>query len=227
MVAEPVADDARRRALAAALYRPDAARLVIIGEAPPPRRFFFYGDSLFFRYTQRAFARVLPEVEARDPGWFLALFRALGGWRIDVCDAPHRLTRGGTDDVSDCLPAFERLWAAQPRDPEALVIVSPKRLLASLPETVAQTVVATLPPPGQWNAHREAFLRDLPALLLRYVGKEALRDAARSVDTEYAGQDFEIARACAEGAEDDALRRLVRGHAREAVLLAALGEGNG
>ena len=221
-MAEPVDDESegRRRALAAALYRPDMAKLIILGEAPPPERFFYFGDSLFFRYTQRAFSALLPERE--DPGWFLAWFRAMGGWRIDVCDAPRRATKGGADDVSDCLPAFEERWRAQPRDPEALVIVSPKRLVAALPEAIRSEVTESVPPPGQWNAHREAFLRDLPALVERYLGREMVRGAVRAVDADDATLDFEIARACAEGIGETELRRLVRGHPREPVLLAAL-----
>lgn len=219
-------DEARRRALAAELYRPETARLIIVGEAPPPERFFFYGDSLFFRYTQHAFAGVLPEAGRRDAGWFLALFRELGGWRTDVCDAPRRATKGGADDVSDCLPAFERRWRAQPRDGEALVIVSPKRLVPALPEAVRREVTAALPPPGQWNAHRQAFLRELGWLLERHVGREGLQRAARAVNAraDDARLDFEIARACAEGAEYEELRRLIRGHEREAALSAALQE---
>jgi len=89
-----------------ALYRPDVARLIIVGEAPPPARFFYTGDSLFFRFTRQAFATLLPEIERHDAGWFLALFRALGGWRIDVCDAPQRATKGGSDDISHCLDRF-------------------------------------------------------------------------------------------------------------------------
>jgi hypothetical protein len=201
------------------------AELIVLGEAPPPERFFYFGDSLFFRYTQRAFAALLPEVETRDAGWFLALFCGLGGWRIDVCDAPRRPTRGGAEDVSDCLAAFEARWAAQPRDPEALVIVSPKRLVAALPAAVRREVVASVPPPGQWNAHRQAFLRELPALLERHLGRGRLRAASRAVDPDDAALDFEIARACAEGAEDAKLRRLLRGHPREAALLAALEQG--
>jgi len=208
----------------AALYQPGIARLIIVGEAPPPERFFFYGDSLFFRHTRQAFADVLPEVARRDAGWFLALFREIGGWRIDVCDAPRRATKGGADDVSDCLPAFERRWRAQPRDGEAVVIVSPKRLLPALPEAVRKEVTAALPPPGQWNAHRQAFLRDLAWLLERHVGREDLRRAARAVNerADDAALDFEIARACAEGADGEELRRLIRGHERDAALGAVL-----
>ena len=199
--------------------------MIILGEAPPPDRFFYTGDSLFFRFTRQAFASLLPEIERRDAGWFLALFRALGGWRIDVCETPQRATKGGSDDIAHCLPAFERRWAAQPRDAEALVVVSPKRLLPSLPEGIRAQVTAALAPPGQWNAHREAFLRDLPALVVRHVGQEALRAAARDLDADDAALDFEIARACAEGAPDEELRRLLRGHPREAALRTAFGQG--
>jgi len=205
----------------AALYRPNVARLVIVGEAPPPDRFFYTGDSLFFQYTRRAFATLLPKVERHDAGWFLAFFRQLGGWRIDVCDAPQRATKGGSDDITHCLNAFERRWAAQPKDDEAVVLVSPKRLLPALPESIQEQVTATLAPPGQWNAHRQAFLRDLPALVERHVGRDSLRAAAQTVDEEDARLDFDIARACAEGANDDELRRLLRGHPRENELGAA------
>lgn len=193
------------------------------GEAPPPERFFYFGDSLFFRYIVRAFASIVPEAAREDASWFLAFFQALGGWRIDVCDAPKRATKGGADDddIADCLPAFERRWEGQARDSEALVIVSPKRLVPVLPERVRNEVTASIPPPGQWNAHREAFLRDLPALVLRHLGREALRDAVRQVDPDDARLDFEIARACAEGVDEAEMRRLARGHPREAELIAA------
>ncbi len=209
---------APQRALVSALYRPDVARLIIVGEAPPPDRFFYTGDSLFFQYTRRAFAALLPAVGPHDAGWFLAFFRALGGWRIDVCDAPQRATKGGSDDVGHCLCAFERRWAAQPKDDEAVVLVSPKRLLPALPENIRQQVTATLAPPGQWNAHRQAFLRDLPALLERHVGRDRLGEAAQTIDENDARLDFDIARACAQGAGDEELRRLLRAHPREKEL---------
>ncbi len=64
-----------------------------------------------------------------------------------------------------------------------------------------------------------------PALLARHVGRDRLRAAARAVDPDDAALDFGIARACAEGAEGDELRRLLRGHPREAALLTAVGWG--
>lgn len=196
------------------------ARLIILGEAPPPERFFFYGDSLFLRYLRRAFFPLLPEAETKGADWFLAYFRALGGWRTDVCDAPQRRAKGGADDVSGCMEEFLRRWEAQPRDPEAIRIVSPKRLIAELPETVRSAGVFGVPPPGQWNAHRQAFLREVGGLLERYIGRDELRRVAGTVDPDDAALDFEIARTCAEGADADEIRRLLKGHPREAALRA-------
>ncbi len=215
--------DARpRRDLAAALYRPDVARLIIIGEAPPPVRFFFYGDSLFFRYLRRAFADVLPEVELNEADWFLAFFRALGGWRVDVCDAPQRATKGGAEGEAICAQsaAFEARWSAQARDKDALVVVSPKRLAPLLPEIVQNEIGLTVPPPGQWNAHRQAFLREMAGGLTRHFGRENLRAIAQTVDEDDTRLDFEIARACGEGENETELMRLVTGHPRENELRA-------
>lgn len=215
----------RRRDLAAELYRPDTARLIIVGEAPPPERFFYFGDSLFLGYLRKAFAPQMPEVEQQDAGWFLAFFRALGGWRIDVCDAPKRATRGGADDVSDCLEGFERRWMAQPRHEEAVLVISPKRLVPSLPRVIQVEVTASVPPPGQWNAHRQAFLREMDRLLRSHLGRDALETAAALVDADEAALEFEVARACAEGAAWEEIDRLVRGHPREEALR-AVAQGN-
>lgn len=216
--------DARpRRDLAAALYRPEVARIIIVGEAPPPVRFFFYGDSLFFRYLRRAFADVLPEIETQNAAWFLAFFRSLGGWRVDVCDAPQRATKGGAEGDAVCAQseAFEARWNAQARDKDALVVVSPKRLAPLLPEIVQSEIGLTVPPPGQWNAHRQAFLREMAGGLTRHFGREKLRAMVQTVDEDDARLDFEIARACATGESETELMRLVTGHPRENELRAA------
>ena len=188
-------------------------------------RFFFYGDSLFFRYLRRAFADVLPEIEARDAGWFLAFFRDLGGWRIDVCPAPQRASKGGAecDAISGAIEAFGLRWENQARDGEAVVVVSPKRLAPLLSEAVQNEITVCVPPPGQWNAHRQAFLRDMAGVLTRHFGQAALRKIAQAVDEDDARLDFELARACAEGADEAEILRLVTGHERENELRAAWG----
>lgn len=209
------ADALRRRLLAAELYRPLIARLIILGEAPPPARFFYFGNSLFFRFLRQAFIRVVPDVAEHDADWFLAFYRDIGGWRSDVCDRPQRATKGGADDISGCLDAFLMRWEQEPKDDEAIVIISPKRLVPRLPESVRERVLTSVPPPGQWNAHRQAFLREMERVLRHHVGVSVLETAARAVDAEDATLEFDIARACADGTEAGEIERLINGHPRE------------
>jgi hypothetical protein len=208
----------RRRKLASELYRPETVRLVILGEAPPPERFFYFGDSLFFRYLMRAFVPFVGEDFVSNPGRFLALYHALGGWRTDVCEDPQRASKGGADDVGICLERFLTRWDRLPFAPDPLVILSPKRLYEKLPNVIKAEVTGMVPPPGQWNAHRVAFLREMERLLRLYVGRDTIADAAKSVDADDAALDFEVARACAEGADTREILRLITGHPREARL---------
>jgi hypothetical protein len=172
-------------------------RFVILGEAPPPEKFFYFGDSLFFQYLRRAFIPLVPQVEEHSPEWFLALYRNLGGWRTDVCDEPIRATKGGADDVSPCMAAFGERWKTLNLTSDAFVIVSPKRLTPLLPDAAREKVVVSVPPPGQWNAHRQTFLREVSRAMERYVGRETLQRAAESVYADEAALEFEAVRACA------------------------------
>lgn len=208
----------RRRGLASELYKPDTVRLAIVGEAPPPHRFFYFGDSLFYRYLARAFAPFVGEAVAGEPSRFLATYRALGGWRTDICREPERASKGGADEIGHCVEAFLQDWNALPFAPEPVVIVSPKRLFDKLPPVLQQQVTETVAPPGQWRAHREAFLRDMETYLRLYFGRDAIMEAAQSVDADDAALDFEIVTACASGADETEISRLVTGHPREADL---------
>lgn len=140
---------------------------------------------------------------------------------MDVCDAPLRATKGGADDVTGCLDAFEKRWAGLSRGAEVCVVVSPKRLLPSLPKAVRDLVIASVPPPGQWNAHRQAFLRDMGRVLEQEIGRSALADAAMQVDGDLAALEWETVQAGADGADKTELKRLLRGHPREAAIWAA------
>jgi hypothetical protein len=207
------------RALAAEVYRPEKARLIILGEAPPPEKFFYFGDSLFFQYLRRAFFSVLPETEQRDKAWFLTLFREIGGWRIDICEEPQRGTKGGADDVTPFLNAFMLRWHALPRTEDAIVVASPKRLVPVLPEEVKAVLAASVPPPGQWNSLRRAFLTEMDRVLRQEIGQKEIQAVAAGIDPDMATLEFEIAMACAEGQGDGELRRLIKGHPREKALL--------
>lgn len=216
--ARDAADALRRRLLAAEVYRPPVAKLIILGEAPPPERFFYFGNSLFFRFLRRAFINLVPDVAKHDADWFLAFFRDLGGWRSDICDTPQRATKGGADDISGCIDAFMQKWEQEPRDPDALLIISPKRLVPRLPDALRDIVLTSVPPPGQWNAHREAFLREMERVLRHHVGVGALQAAVQAVDADEAALEFELVRACADGTDAREVERLMTGHPREADL---------
>ncbi len=208
----------RRRGVASELYKPDTVRLAIVGEAPPPNQFFYFADSLFYRHLARAFAPFVGETVTGDPARFLATYRALGGWRTDVCREPERASKGGADEIGHCLEAFLRDWNALSFAPEPVIIVSPKRLFEKLPLILREQVTETVAPPGQWRAHREAFLRDMEIFLRLYFGREALMAAAQLVDADDATLDFEIVTACANGTDETEISRLVTGHPREAAL---------
>ncbi|MBC8143232.1 MAG: hypothetical protein H7Y38_17540 [Armatimonadetes bacterium] len=208
----------RRRGLVSELYKPDKVRLVVVGEAPPPNRFFYFADSLFYRHLARAFAPFVGEAVAGDPTRFLATYRALGGWHTDVCREPERASKGGADEIGHCVEAFLRDWEVLPFAPESVVIVSPKRLYDKLPPVLQEQVTETVAPPGQWRAHREAFLRDMETYLRLYFGQDVLTAAAQSVDTDDAALDFEIVTACANGTDETEVSRLITGHPREAAL---------
>ena len=190
-------------------------------------RFFFYGNSLFFRFLRQAFITVLPEIAGRDAAWFLTFFRTMGGWRVDVCETPQRESKGGADGaaVESAAEAFMLRWQAQKRHEDAALIVSPKRLAPLLPEELQREITQTVPPPGQWNAHRQAFLRDMAGVLTRHFGTDALRKTAETVDEDDARLDFELVRACADGADESEILRLVTGHERENELRAAWNNG--
>lgn len=192
-----------------------------MGEAPPPERFFYFANSNFFRYFRRALAEAVPETEDREADEVLALCREADIWHIDVCETAQRATKGGSEDVTPCWESFRPRWEGQALRPDAVIVVSPKRLAAKLPEWIGDSPVIAVPPPGQWNAHREAFLREVRGLLLREFGETALQKALGRVDPDDARLDFEIAGACRDGAPESEILRLLNGHPREAALTAA------
>lgn len=98
------------------------------------------------------------------------------------------------------------------------MILSPKRLYDKLPGVIKAEVTGMVPPPGQWNAHRVAFLREMERLLRMYFGRDTIAEAAAGIDPDDARLDFEIARACAEGADTSEILRLITGHPRETRL---------
>lgn len=72
-------------------YRPVPVRLLFVGEAPPASgRFFYCANSGLYRTIRDTFVTAFPALGGRD---FLASFRALGCYLVDLCATPvDRLT---------------------------------------------------------------------------------------------------------------------------------------
>jgi hypothetical protein len=71
-----------------AAYKPEAIRLLLIGESPPAGGTFFYrGNSILQRWTAAAMSRA-HAVDVEDPTAFLREFRAAGYYLDDLCLEP-------------------------------------------------------------------------------------------------------------------------------------------
>ena len=69
-------------------YKPDAIRLLLVGESPPAGGTFFYrGNSILQRWTAAAMSRA-HAVDFEDSAAFLREFRAAGYYIDDLCLEP-------------------------------------------------------------------------------------------------------------------------------------------
>lgn len=147
-------------------YRPNRVRLLFVGESPPASgRFFYQADSGLYRAVREAFVKVFPAVAEPD---FLASFRDLGCYLVDLCGAPvDRMARRQRQQI--CRDSEVRLSRLiKDFQPEAVITVV--RSIA-LNVTRAQQLARwsgshlVLPYPGRWHHHRIAFLRTLSPVL--------------------------------------------------------------
>jgi hypothetical protein len=152
-------------------YRPDRVRLLFVGESPPASgRFFYQEDSGFFHAVRETFLTAFPSVGKRE---FLASFRALGCYLVDLCGEPvDNMTR----DVrrSACRSGEARLARTiRTLRPEIIITV-----VRSIGENVRRAREQAawsgphleLPYPGRWYRSRMQFSRQLVPLLRETVG---------------------------------------------------------
>ena len=147
-------------------FRPSRVRLLFIGEAPPVSgRFFYAGDSGLYRAMRMAFQVVDPGLRDED---FLAAFRSRGCYLTDLCGEPvdhleSALRRTMCGDGEKSLA--REIRRLQPE------IIAP--LLRSIADNVDRAVtragwqgkVVSLPYPGRWSRHRDAFIEAVVPLL--------------------------------------------------------------
>lgn len=154
-------------------YRPACVRLLFIGEAPPASgRFFYLANSGLYRAFQDTFVTAFPELEGAD---FLASFRALGCYLVDLCPMPV-----------DRLPRAERRRACA--DGEARLSKTLEQLRPEIVITVVRSIATNVmrsqqranwrgthievPYPGRWQSHRLAFKAALAPVLVRELGND-------------------------------------------------------
>lgn len=98
-------------------YRPEAVRVLFVGESPPAGGSFFYAaNSNLWRHTQAAFGKVYRGNWTGDDG-FLLFFKSIGCYLDDLCLEPvnglsppvrRRLRKKGV------LPLAQRMRLAKP-----------------------------------------------------------------------------------------------------------------
>jgi hypothetical protein len=143
-------------------YRPEAVRLLFVGESPPASgRFFYRGDSGLYRAMREAF-----QIADRAIGdeAFLTAFQAAGCYLIDLCPEP-------VDDLDSKSRRAARL-AGEASLCKAIAQMWPSMiatLLRSIEGNVASVVsdanwsgkMIHLPYPGRWSHHKDAFVRGI------------------------------------------------------------------
>ncbi len=67
-------------------YRPDAVKILFVGESPPAGGTFFYAaNSIPYRATLAGFQIAFPSLASEN---FLFTFKAMGCYLIDLCEQP-------------------------------------------------------------------------------------------------------------------------------------------
>jgi hypothetical protein len=147
-------------------YRPKRVRLLFVGESPPASgRFFYQADSGLYRAIRRTFMRAFPEIRKED---FLATFRDLGCYLIDLCSEPvddlevkQRKRICGTGE-SHLARTIRRL---QPETIVTLVLAIAPNVEHAIKISKWKGRHIQLPYPGRWKRNRIAFDRALRPFL--------------------------------------------------------------
>jgi hypothetical protein len=153
----------RRRARAAARYKPDVVELLLVAEAPPadPDRYFYFEDvrahDALFRYIARGILNQQPDRASKAE--LLSKLRDRGVFLIDLCPDPVERTTLAAH-VPDLVRRARRL---SPR--RIILIKAPVYDLVHEPlqEAGLPVVSERIPFPGSGQQRRfeEAFARAL------------------------------------------------------------------
>lgn len=156
-------------------YRPARVRLLFVGEAPPASGLFFYrADSGLYRAIRSAFVTAFPDLRSGD---FLTSFQALGCYLVDLCGRPvDRLDKEERKRV--CAESEVRL-ASTIRQLQPKIVITVVRSISTNVERAQQRagwmgLYVSLPYPGRWKHHQDAFEEAISPILRRQLSNVAL-----------------------------------------------------
>jgi hypothetical protein len=147
---------------------------LFVGESPPASgRFFYQADSGLYRAIRDTFIAALPSLEEAD---FLASFRNLGCYLVDLCGVPvdhlrkERRRKACTDGEVNLTRMLKQLRPAA-------VITVVRSIAANVKISEEQAnwkgIHLELPYPGRWQDHRVAFRKALvPFLQAQFTSRK-------------------------------------------------------
>ena len=154
-------------------YGPKRVRILFVGEAPPASgRFFYRADSGLYRAVRDTFTMAFSTLDEQT---FLAAFRAMGCYLVDLCGRPvDRLSRNARKKTCR---ASESSLAKKLRRLRPKIIITVVRSIAPNVRRAEQEAKWSgrhieLPYPGRWHQHRAKFLHALVRLLREKIPRK-------------------------------------------------------
>lgn len=152
-------------------YRPQAVKILFVGESPPASgRFFYQADSGLYRAVRQTFLLAFPKLKNEE---FLESFQALGCYLVDLCATPvDDLVRG--ERARACHAGEARLARTiGVLRPEVIVTVV-RSIGENVERATAQAgwrgTMVEVPYPGRWQSHRVEFQKRVVPLLRKTLG---------------------------------------------------------
>jgi len=200
-----------------ARYRPSTTRILFVGESSPAGGTHFYrADSHLYRATREAFGLGLSIARPPEGAAFLAWFRELGCWLVDLADRP--VDRSVATERAGAVDAGVSKLAQTLREvrPERVLVVlrriAPAVRAAAREADVDEQAIDVLPfPTRQW---RPVYVRQLAGIVGEILGRASTATDAPGRRTAPARR-----RAIAEAAVEygaphlhDVMAEVLRGH---------------
>jgi hypothetical protein len=145
-------------------------RLLFVGESPPASgRFFYSKNSGLFFAMLAAFRQADPAINAEN---FLARFRAMGCYLIDLCPDPVDRLDSKAREAARRASEGSLARRIAHLHPAAVAL-----LLRSITANVSRAAsgagwqgqIIDLPYPGRWHQHRSVFIQTLAPSLPNFI----------------------------------------------------------